>query len=146
MRIIYIGADHGGWQLKEALKLFLTKANYQVEDLGNKKFQPKDDYPDFAAQVARAVVKKKSAAGLLVCHSGVGMCVAANKIKGARAAVITDIVTAREAVEDVNLNVICFGQGHLNIKTAQKIIIAFLSAKFSQAQRHQRRINKIAKL
>jgi ribose 5-phosphate isomerase B len=74
------------------------------------------------------------------------MCVAANKIKGARAAVITDAITAREAVEDVDLNVICLGQGHLDVKAAQKIITTFLSAKLSKARRHRRRINKIAKL
>ncbi|MDP3900052.1 MAG: RpiB/LacA/LacB family sugar-phosphate isomerase [bacterium] len=144
--IVYIGADHAGFKLKEHLKNFLSKQGYVVSDQGNIKFEKKDDYPDYAKRVAQAVGKVKDARGILICNNGIGMSIAANKVKGVRAALTNNLKIAREAVVDDNANILCLGQGHINKKEAEKIVMTFLTTEFSNLARHKRRIKKIMKL
>jgi ribose 5-phosphate isomerase B len=146
MKKVYLGADHAGFKLKEYLKKHLLKKGYQVVDLGNSKLVKTDDYPDFAKKVGQAVAKDSSARGILTCHNGVGICIAANKVKGVRAALVDKVRVAREAVNDANANVICFGQADIKPLEAAKATEAFLKTKFSPATRHQRRFKKLTKI
>ena len=109
---IAIGADHGGFPLKEELADILRQAGHEVEDLGAHQYDSQDDYPDFAFAVARAVVDGQAQRGIVVCGSGVGASVAANKVKGARAALCHDTYSARQGVDHDDLNVLCLG-GHV---------------------------------
>ena len=140
---IAIGADHGGFPLKEELADILRQAGYEVEDLGAHQYNAQDDYPDFALAVARAVVDGKARRGIVVCGSGVGASVAANKVKGARAALCHDTYSARQGVEHDDLNVLCLGGHIIGIELAKEIAKAFLKAEFSGEERHQRRLSKI---
>ena len=146
MKTIYLGTDHAGFKLKEYLKKYLEKLNYKVIDLGNRKYIKTDDYPDYAKKVAKAVARNNDSRGILFCHNGVGMCIVANKIAGIRAALVSTPKVAKEAVFDDNANIICLGGGYLKLKAAEKIVISFLQARFSEAARHKRRIKKIKKL
>jgi len=143
---IYLGADHAGFELKEQIKLMLERENFTAYDLGNTEYEQTDDYPDFAKLVAEKAAKSKTARGILCCHSGVGMCIAANKIKGARAIFANNIALAREAVNDNNANILCLGRGYSSIKEAKNIVLIFLKSKFSEAARHKRRLKKIQNL
>jgi len=142
--IIYIGADHAGFQLKERLKLMFENNGFVVHDMGNSEYEQTDDYPDFAKLVAEKVAKGRTARGILCCNNGVGMCIAANKVKGARAVLTDNESIVREAVVDDDVNILCLGQGHLDMKDAEKIALVFLAANFSNEARHKRRLKKIA--
>ena len=142
-KTIYLGSDHAGFKLKEKIKKWLNKQKIPFEDLGNLKYDPKDDYPDFAKKVARKVAKTKSL-GVLICGTGQGMCIAANKIKGIIAAYCYDKKTAKHAKEHLNANIICMGG--INQRTAKNIVQTWLKTKVSQEPRHIRRLNKIRKL
>ena len=140
--IIAIGCDHAGFPLKERVVRELEAAGHQIVDCGAFDATP-SDYPDFARAVATAVVDGRADRGVLVCGSGVGASVAANKVPGARAALCHDTFSARQGVEDDDLNILCLGARVIGVETASEALRAFLSAQFSNAERHCRRLAKI---
>jgi len=139
---IAIGADHGGFDLKEELTSFLRKQGHTVLDVGSFDDRP-SDYPDFALAVAEKVVGKKAARGILVCGSGVGACIAANKIPGIRASVSHDTFSAHQGVEDDAMNVLCLGARIIGPRLAEEVVAAFINARFSNVQRHRKRLQKV---
>lgn len=141
-----ICTDHGGFELKKTLAEKLRAAGHQVTDFGAFSLNPQDDYPDFVIPLARAVAERKVVRGVAVCGSGVGAAVCANKITGVRAALIEDHFSARQGVEDDHMNVICLGGRIVGPELAWDLVEAFLSAEFSQAERHLRRLGKVAAL
>lgn len=141
MQKIYLGADHAGFKLKEKLKNYFTKKKIPINDLGAVNFDPEDDYPDYAFKVAIQAVKNKSL-GILICGTGLGMCLAANKVKGARATFIYNEEYAKQSREHLNSNILCLA-GNLSFRKAKKIIEIWLNTKFSQITRHKRRLKKI---
>lgn len=138
-----VGADHGGLEMKQQLSELLAREGYEVVDFGDKVLDSNDDYPDFAIPLARAVADGQVERGILVCGSGVGASVAANKVRGARAALCHDEFTARQGVEDDAMNIICFGGRTMGIAVAWDCAKSFLAAKFSGAERHRRRLGKV---
>jgi ribose 5-phosphate isomerase B len=145
MAKIYIGADHAGYKLKERLKKWLEKKHIEVEDVGAKALDPDDDYPDYAEKLAKKVVKAKSL-GILICGSAQGVCIAANKIKGARAVVPFNVKEAKLSREHNKANVICLSGWYFNPKKANSLVWKFLRTPFSKDERHRRRVEKIMKL
>ncbi|MEK6863254.1 MAG: RpiB/LacA/LacB family sugar-phosphate isomerase [Nanoarchaeota archaeon] len=145
MKQIYIGADHAGFKLKEKIKAWLNHKGISVVDVGNKILNPKDDYPDFAAVLARKVVAERSL-GILICGSAQGMCIAANKIKGARAVVPGSLKEARLSKEHNNANIICLSGWFMHLHKAKRMIEIFLTVPFSKEPRHARRVAKIKRL
>ena len=143
---IGIGADHGGFEMKEQLAKKLAAAGHEVIDFGNKALDPADDYPDFAIPLARAVATEYVERGVLLCGSGVGASVAANKVPGARAALCHDDFSARQGVEDDDMNILCLGGRTTGIEVAADCVRNFLSARFSEAARHRRRLEKVKQL
>ena len=141
-----IGADHAGFELKETLKGELQKMGHEVEDLGAHKYDALDDYPDSAEAVAVAVADGKAERGLVICGSGVGAAIAANKVKGARAAVAVESYSARQGVEHDDVNVLVLGGRVIGIEVAREALRAFLDAKFSGEERHVRRLNKVLEI
>jgi ribose 5-phosphate isomerase B len=142
MKII-IGADHAGYVLKVYLSGKLEEAGYTVIDVGAHSYDREDDYPDFSAAVGRAVAAGEGERGILVCGSGVGACVAANKIKGVRACLCHDIYSAVQGVEHDDMNVLCLGGLIIGKLLAQKLVEGFLSAEFLAHGRYQRRLDKV---
>ncbi|MEA2056220.1 MAG: RpiB/LacA/LacB family sugar-phosphate isomerase [Patescibacteria group bacterium] len=143
---LYFAADHGGFELKQQLIEYFQE-KYEVIDLGADHFQEDDDYPDLAAKLARILINETDEArGILLCRSGGGMAIVANKIAGIRAVDIFDEKSARHARADNKANVISLGADWLNLDQAIKAIETFLQTRFSQEPRHIRRIKKIAQL
>jgi ribose 5-phosphate isomerase B len=145
MRIV-IGADHAGFALKEKLRRFLEAAGHEVVDVGAYEYDRDDDYPDFSAAVGRAVVAGEGERGVLVCGSGVGACIAANKIAGVRACLCHDIYSATQGVEHDDMNVLCLGALIVGEVLAQKLVEGFLAAEFIGEGRFLRRLNKVLAL
>ena len=143
---IGICADHGGFELKEKIKPFLTENNFEVVDFGANSFNNSDDYPDFVIPLAKAVAAEEVFRGIAICGSGVGACIAANKVSGVRAALITDYFSAHQGVEDDAMNMICLGGRITGYASAEELVMAFLNAEFIGAERHLRRLEKIKKL
>ena len=143
---IGVGADHGGFQMKEQLVKRLAEQGHEVIDFGNMAFEPDDDYPDFAIPLARAVANGFVERGVLLCGSGVGASVAANKVTGVRAALCHDDYSARQGVEDDDLNILCLGGQTTGIAVAWECTRNFLSARFSEAARHRRRLEKVKRV
>ncbi len=143
---IGVAADHGGFELKEHLVKLLKTSGYQVIDFGNIELKEDDDYPDYVVPMAKAVALGEVDRGLAVCGSGVGACVAINKVVNARGCLVNDTFTARQGVEDDNLNVICLGGRVLGYSLAWELVKTFLEARFSGADRHRRRLAKVADL
>jgi ribose 5-phosphate isomerase B len=143
--LVAIAADHGGFSLKDDLIIRLG-AVYSVLDLGANKFDATDDYPDYALAVAHTITSGTAARGILICGSGVGACIAANKIKGVRAGVCHDTYSAHQSVEHDNMNVLCIGARVIALELAVELINAFLSANFKATERYCRRLDKIAAL
>jgi ribose 5-phosphate isomerase B len=141
-----IAADHGGFELKEILAARLREAGYELIDFGAHQLTPDDDYPDFVIPLAQAVVAGKADRGVAICGSGVGAAVCANKINGVRACLIEDHFSAKQGVEDDNLNIICLGGRIEGPELAWDLVRTFLAAEFSQAPRHVRRLRKVAAL
>ncbi len=141
-----IGADYGGFEMKQQLARLLAKEGPEVVDFGNKVYNKDDDYPDFALPLARAVASKEVDRGILVCGSGVGASVAANKVTGARAALCHDDFSARQGVEDDDLNILCLRGRSMGIAVAWDCTKNFLDARFSGADRHCRRLAKVAQV
>lgn len=139
---IAIGADHGGFHLKEELKSLLKRQGHTVLDVGAFNDRP-SDYPDFALAVAEKIMQKKAVRGILVCGSGVGACVAANKFPGIRASVSHDTFSAHQGVEDDSMNVLCLGARIIGPRLAEEVVTAFIKARFSKAERHRKRLQKI---
>jgi ribose 5-phosphate isomerase B len=140
---IAIGADHGGFLLKQIIGLFLRELGHDVVDVGARRLDPLDDYPQFAEAVSFAVRRGDAERGVLICGSGVGASVAANKFPGIRAAVCHDIFSAHQGVEDDNMNVLCLGQRVIGDELAKEIVARFLTATFSGAERHVRRLGEV---
>ncbi|MBU0507537.1 ribose 5-phosphate isomerase B [bacterium] len=143
--IIAIGADHAGYALKKYLVSHLRELGRDVMDLGTASAEPVD-YPDFARAVAHAVAGGEAERGILVCGSGVGTSIAANKVTGIRAAVCHDTFSARQGVEDDAMNVICLGARVIGLSLALEIVKTFLGAEFSHADRHERRLRKVLEI
>ena len=140
--MIYLGADHAGFNLKEELKKYLKELGYEYEDLGNQQLEPKDDYPDFALAVAEKVVATDNQ-GILICATGLGMAIAANKIKGIRAAVCWDEFTVLQSRQHNDANILCLGGKVIDLEIAKKIIRIWIEVKFNGEERHVRRLKKI---
>jgi ribose 5-phosphate isomerase B len=146
MAKIGIAADRAGFGLKEEVRSALVSAGHTVEDFGPYAIRPDDDYPDFVIPLAKAVAAGQVQRGLAIRGSGVGASVAANKIPGVRAALVHEIFSAHQGVEDDDMNVICLGGRVIAFALAMELIHAFLGAKFSGAERHKRRLAKVAAL
>jgi ribose 5-phosphate isomerase B len=143
---IGIAADHGGFELKVQLIAALTFAGYLVKDFGATELDPDDDYPDFVIPLARAVSKGEITRGLAICGSGVGAGIAANKVPGARAALISDSFSAHQGVEDDNMNMMCLGGRVTGSAQAWELVLTFLNADFSTEERFRRRLDKVSAL
>jgi ribose 5-phosphate isomerase B len=143
---IGIAADHGGYELKQLLLGRLREAGHDVTDFGDHRSQPDDDYPDFVVPLARAIARGEVNRGVAVCGSGVGACVAANKVAGVRACLIHENFSAHQGVEDDDLNVLCLGGLVVGHAVAWELVQTFLAARFSGAPRHRRRLAKVAEL
>lgn len=141
-----ICSDHGGFDLKQRLLAQLCAAGHEVLDFGANVLSPEDDYPDFVIPLGQAIVSGNVDRGIAVCGSGVGASVCANKIPGIRAALVSDHFSARQGVEDDHLNLICLGGLTQGPAVAMDLIETFLAAKFSSAERHLRRLSKVASL
>src|SRR5713226_7994215 len=143
---IGIAADHGGFGLKEELRGRLAAAGHDVVDFGATRMESGDDYPDFVIPLARAVAAGKVERGIAVCGSGVGASVCANKISGVRAGLVHDHYSAQQGVEDDHMNILCMGGRTVGPAVARDLVDTFLAAKFSRAERHLRRLGKVASL
>ena len=140
--IIALGADHGGYELKALLLKALEEDGHRVINLGVDSAEAAD-YPDYAKKVALAVTRGEAERGIMVCGSGVGASIAANKVPGARAALCHDTFSARQGVEDDDANVLCLGARVIGSELAREVARAFLKARFSKAERHERRKAKV---
>lgn len=142
---IAVGSDHAGYALKEHLAAWLAEKGHAVYDLGTHSSEPVD-YPDYSAAVGRAVLDGRADRGLIVCGSGAGACVAANKLRGIRAAVAHDTYTAHQMVEHDDCNVLCLGSRVVAEALAEDLVKTFIEAKFTREDRHVRRLEKIKEL
>ncbi len=140
-----IGADHAGFELKERIAAYLRQAGHDVLDLGTNSTAPVD-YPDFAAAVGRAVVDGRAERGIVICGSGVGAAVAANKLVGVRAGLCHDTYSAAQGVEHDDANVLVLGSRVIGVSLAEVLVRAFTAARFSGADRHRRRLAKVEAL
>jgi ribose 5-phosphate isomerase B len=143
---IGIATDHGGCGLKQELVVQLRAAGHEVIDFGAQSLGLDDDYPDYVTPLAQAVAAGQVERGVAICGSGVGASVCANKVPGVRAALIHDHFSARQGVEDDHMNIICMGGRTVGPAVAWDLVQTFLEAKFSQAERHLRRLGKLASL
>ncbi|MCR3956312.1 MAG: ribose 5-phosphate isomerase B [Gudongella sp.] len=142
--IIGIGSDHGGFELKEEMKKFLEENGYQVKDFGTHG-KESVDYPDYGRIVGEAVVAGEIDKGVVICGTGIGISISANKVKGVRAALCGDVYSARMSREHNNANIIAMGGRVLGVDLAKEILSAYLKSEF-QGGRHERRVNKIAEI
>ena len=143
MRVAF-AADHAGWPLRARVLDELAAAGHELVDCGTAEPVPGDDYPDAAAAVAAAITSGRAERGILVCGSGVGAGIAANKVLGIRASMCHDSFSARQGVEDDNMNILCLGARVIGVELAAELVRDFLAARFSGAERHRRRLGKIA--
>jgi len=143
---IGVAGDHGGFSLKQEMSARLKSEGHTVVDFGAADLQDVDDYPDFVVPLAQAVASGEVERGIAICGSGVGACIAANKVPHVRAALIHDFFSAHQGVEDDNMNLICLGGRVVGASLAWELIQAFLNAEFSGADRHKRRLAKISAL
>jgi ribose 5-phosphate isomerase B len=143
---IAIAADHGGFPLKAELVDLLKQAGHEPIDLGAFEFIAGDDYPDYALLVGKAVQSKQVERGIVLCGSGVGACIAANKLKGVRAGVCHDTYSAHQGVEHDDMNVLCLGARVVGIEPAKEIVLAYVNAKLNPGERYQRRLNKVLQI
>ena len=140
---VALGADHGGFSLKTGLLSWLQGQGYEVLDMGAHTLDLADDYPDFSKAVAQAMASGEAQRGILVCGSGVGACIAANKVPGIRACLCHDTYSAHQGVEHDDMNVLCLGARVVGEELAKELITAFLNARFSTEERHRRRLRKV---
>lgn len=149
--MIYIGSDHRGYKLKEALKAYLTELGLTYEDMGALSYDPNDDYPDYAVLVAKKVAENPPAGGeenrgILICGSGVGVDIVANKFKGIRSALCFDVLQAKASRNDDNTNVLSLPADYIDENLAKEIVKIWLETPFSDEERHVRRVEKIKKI
>ncbi len=142
MKRIALAADHAGFELKEKIAAHLQGAGFEVMDLGTGDEEPVD-YPDFALAIGEALREGRAERGILICGSGVGACVAANKMKGIRAGLCHDTYSARQGVEHDDINVLCLGARVIGEELARELILTFLAARFTGEERHLRRLAKV---
>lgn len=140
---IAIGTDHGGYALKQAVVDELKKLGHVAVDCGAMSFNPADDYPDFTRAVGQAIQRGEADRGIVICGSGVGAAVAANKMRNIRACLCHDTYSAHQGVEHDNMNVLCLGARIIGDALAKELVCAFVSASFSGEERHVRRLNKV---
>lgn len=140
--VIAVGADHAGYELKDEIARILGRAGYEVLDLGTNG-PDSVDYPDYAAAVGRAVRDRRAWRGVVVCGSGAGACIAANKLRGIRAALAHDTYSAHQAVEHDDANVLCLGARIIGAALAEEIVLAWAGAEFTGEERHRRRLDKV---
>lgn len=138
-----IAADHGGFSLKADLVEVLQRAGHDVVDLGAHEYLAGDDYPDYALLVGRAVQSGQVERGIVLCGSGVGACIAANKLKGIRAGLCHDTYSAHQGVEHDDMNVLCLGARIIGVEPAKEIVAAFVNARMDTKPQYQRRLNKV---
>jgi ribose 5-phosphate isomerase B len=143
---IGIAADHGGFAMKERIAAALRSAGHEVTDFGALHPDPADDYPDFVIPLAKAVIGSDVERGIALCSSGVGACIVANKVPGVHAALVHDHFSAHQGVEDDDMNVICLGSLVVGYAQAWELVQTFINAHFTGAERHLRRLAKIAAL
>ncbi len=141
-----VAADHGGFELKVKLAEALRGAQHELVDYGAEHFRPEDDYPDFVIPLAEGVARGEIERGIALCGSGVGACMAANKVRGVRAALVSDGFSAHQGVEDDDMNLICLGGRVIGYALAWDLVQTFLQARFTGAERHRRRLAKVAAL
>lgn len=143
---IGIATDHGGFLLKQEIASRLIAAGHELVDFGANQADPGDDYPDFVIPLAQAVVAGAVGRGIAICGSGVGAAVCANKVRGARACLIHDHFSARQGVEDDDMNILCMGGRTVGPEVAWDLVSTFLESRFSGAERHRRRLAKVSVL
>ncbi len=143
---IGLAADHAGFDLKNDIAEELTKADHEVIDLGAHEYNKDDDYPDFAEAIARAIQRNGIDRGILICGSGVGASIAANKLAGIRAGLCHDTYSAHQGVEHDNMNVLVLGSRIVGVELARDLVKTFLGARFSGEERHRRRLEKVRAL
>lgn len=143
---IAMGCDHGGYPIKAALVALLKSLNHEVVDLGAHEFLPHDDYADYALAVGGAIQREQAQRGVLICGSGVGACIAANKLKGVRACLCHDIYSAHQGVEHDDMNVLCLGGRIIGPALAAELVKGFVSASFVREERFVRRLNKVLEI
>ena len=141
-----LGADHGGYELKQQILPFLQSLGYHVHDVGAHSLDPLDDFPDFARAVAERVASGQAWRGIVICGSGVGASVAANKVPGVRASVCHDLYSAGQGVEHDDMNVLCLGARIISSDLAKKLVVEFLNARLLPDEKYQRRLNKVLSL
>ena len=140
---IAIASDHGGFALKQALMPLLQREGFKVNDLGAFEFLQDDDYPDYAEKLAREVNSGRVKKGIIICGSGAGACMTANKVPGIRASVCHDTYSAHQAVEHDDMNILCLGARVIGLSLAQELSLAFLNATFRNEPRYSRRLDKL---
>ncbi len=143
---IAIASDHGGFELKGYIVKLLKAENIEVLDLGNHTYDQNDDYPDFANNLAKIIAKGDAEKGIVICGSGVGACIAANKTRGIRASVCHDTYSAHQGVEHDNMNVLCLGARIIGNELAKDIVSAFVKARFINNGRFLRRLKKVEEI
>lgn len=140
---IAVGCDHAGFELKREMDQWLRQWGHDVQDVGAHTFDPADDYPDYSKKVADAVANGTADRGIIACGSGVGASIAASKVGGVRAATCHDTYSARQGVEHDDMNVLCVGSRVVGVELARELVSAFLEARFSEEERHVRRLKKV---
>ena len=143
---VAVGADHAGFDLKSEVVAWLESQGHQVSDVGAHTMDPNDDYPDFAVAVADSILSGNTERGVVVCGSGVGASITANKIKGIRACLCHDTYTARQGVEHDNMNILCLGSRIVGTEVVRELVSAFISAEYTNEERHARRLNKVIEM
>jgi ribose 5-phosphate isomerase B len=141
-QVVVFGSDHVGFEMKGEL-IRRLKDRFEIIDAGPTTYEAADDYPDYAEAAAMAVAKGKAWRGILVCGSGVGVSIAANKVAGVRACVCHDTFSSHQGVEHVDMNVLCLGARVIGVELAWEVVMAFLNAEFGGEDKHQRRLNKL---
>lgn len=143
---IGLAADHGGFELKNATASRLRAGGHDVVDFGADAYEPADDYPDFVIPLARAVAAGEVERGIAICGSGVGASICANKLAGVRAGLVHDHYSAHQGVEHDDMNILCLGARVIGPQVAEELVAAFLNARYTVAERHERRLRKILEL
>jgi len=143
---VAIGSDHAGYQLKEHVRTWMSERRIDVRDVGPRTFDPADDYPDFARAVAELVRTGQADLGVVICATGVGSCIVANKVRGVRAALVHEAFSARLSRLHNDANVLCLGAGIVAPPYAEEILAAWLEVSFSGEERHRRRLDKVAQI
>ena len=143
---IVVGADHGGFHLKEELVGWLREEGHNVQDVGAHEYDQDDDYPDFAIGAVNQIIDGSATRGIVICGSGVGASITANKIDGIRASVCHDSYSAAQGVEHADMNVLCIGARVIGYELARMIVESFINSTYSGGERHQRRLDKLLDL